>query len=91
MRRQTTVMADSTETITQDGAAPAGQKSRLLKTSGSEKSTDVPLRGRPCGDGESVLPDRGSPHTASALALPGCFSLLPSALQLEDRINQNYK
>lgn len=35
---------------------------------------------------EWVLPDTGGPHTASAWALPGSVSLLPSALQLEERM-----
>lgn len=34
-----------------------------------------------------VLPgETGGPHIASAWALPGCISLLPSALQLEERV-----
>lgn len=40
------------------------------------------------GDGERSLPDTGCPHTASALALAGCISLLPSVLQLKDRMTQ---
>lgn len=38
------------------------------------------------GDYGEVLPDTGGPHTASAWVLPGCISLLPSALQLEERM-----
>jgi len=37
------------------------------------------------------LPGEWSPHTTSVLVLPGCFSVLPIALQLEENQTYQYK
>lgn len=74
MTRQRTVMADSTETITQDGAAPASQKSKQFGVDYTLTDAHKCLSVKQKGPATHLTRYKQSTHCISLSAAWMCFA-----------------